>query len=67
MLIVGNYLSPYVRKLLVWLELKGIACEIDPLVPVDGDDRHRRCGPRPFCRVAVGPAVWGDKRDAEQI
>lgn len=128
MLIVGNYLSPYVRKALVCLELKGIAYEVDPIVPFYGDDRFSKLSPlrripalidgdlvltdssvicqyledlkpsppllpadirdrararwleefadsrmgdvfiwRLFYRVAVGPAVWGDKRDAEQV
>ncbi len=128
MLIVGNYLSPYVRKVLVCLEIKGIAYEIDPIVPFYGDDRFSKLSPlrripvmidgdlvltdssvicqyledlkpsppllpadirdrararwleefadtrmgdvfiwRLFYRVAVGPAVWGDKRDAEQV
>lgn len=33
LLIIGSYLSPYVRKVLVLLELKGIAYRIDPIVP----------------------------------
>ena len=37
--IIGTYLSPYVRKVLVFLDLKGIAYEIDPIVPFFGDDR----------------------------
>jgi len=28
--VIGSPVSPYVRKVLVCLELKGIACEIDP-------------------------------------
>ncbi len=128
MLIVGNYLSPYVRKALVCLELKGIAYEIDPIVPFYGDDRFSKLSPlrripvlidgdlvltdssvicqyledlqpapslwpadirdrararwleefadsrmgdvfiwRLFYRVAVGPAVWGEKQDADQV
>jgi glutathione S-transferase len=128
LLIVGSYLSPYVRKVLVCLELKGIAYEIDPIVPFYGDDSFSKLSPlrripvlidgdlvltdssvicqyledlqpspsllpvdirdrararwleefadtrmgdvfiwRLFYRVAVGPAVWGDKRDAEQV
>jgi glutathione S-transferase len=43
--IVGSYLSPYVRKVLVCLELKGIAYEIDPIVPFMGDDRFSRLSP----------------------
>ena len=34
--IIGSYLSPYVRKVLVCLEIKGIAYEIDPIVPFYG-------------------------------
>ncbi|MCO2169110.1 glutathione S-transferase family protein, partial [Pseudomonas aeruginosa] len=37
LLIIGSYLSPYVRKVLVLLELKGIAYRIDPIVPFFGD------------------------------
>jgi len=43
--IVGNYLSPYVRKVLVCLHLKGIAYEIDPIVPFMGDDRFSALSP----------------------
>jgi glutathione S-transferase len=45
LLIVGSYLSPYVRKVLVSLELKGIAYEVDPIVPFFGDDRFSRLSP----------------------
>jgi len=44
-LIVGSYLSPYVRKVLVCLELKGIAYEVDHIVPFFGDDRFTRLSP----------------------
>ena len=43
--IVGTYLSPYVRKVLVVLHLKGIAYDIDPIVPFMGDDRFSRLSP----------------------
>jgi glutathione S-transferase len=43
--IVGSYLSPYVRKVLVVLDLKGIAYEIDPIVPFFGDDRFTLISP----------------------
>src|SRR5262245_15578633 len=43
--IVGSYLSPYVRKVLVCLEQKGIAYEIDPIVPFFGDDRFSKASP----------------------
>ncbi|WP_414655809.1 glutathione S-transferase N-terminal domain-containing protein [Frateuria sp.] len=31
--VIGNYLSPYVRKVLACMELKGLGYEIDPIVP----------------------------------
>lgn len=43
--IIGSFLSPYVRKVLVCLNLKGIAYEIDPIVPFLGDDRFTRLSP----------------------
>jgi len=36
--VIGSYLSPYVRKVLVCLDLKGIAYEIDPIAPFYGND-----------------------------
>jgi glutathione S-transferase len=43
--IIGSYLSPYVRKVLAALHLKGIAYEIDPIVAFMGDDRFSRLSP----------------------
>lgn len=43
--IVGSYLSPYVRKVLVCLELKGIAYQVDPIVPFYGNDEFSRVSP----------------------
>jgi len=45
LLIVGSYLSPYVRKVLVCLELKGISYEVDPIVPFYGNDRFSELSP----------------------
>ena len=45
MKIVGSYLSPYVRKVLACLELKGIAYEIDPIVPYYGSSQFSRISP----------------------
>ena len=45
MQIVGSYLSPYVRKVLVCLDLKGLTYEIDPIVPFLGDDRFTKLSP----------------------
>jgi len=36
--IVGSYISPYVRKVLVCLDIKGIVYELDPIVPFFGND-----------------------------
>ena len=43
--IIGSYLSPYVRKVLVFLAFKGIGYRIDPIVPFLGDDRFSRLSP----------------------
>jgi glutathione S-transferase len=43
--IIGSYLSPYVRKVLVCLHEKGIPYEIDPIVPFFGDERFSRLSP----------------------
>ncbi len=43
--LVGNYLSPYVRKVLVCLHVKGIAYEIDPIVPFFGGDAFSALSP----------------------
>ena len=45
LLIIGSYLSPYVRKVLACLEVKGIAYEVDHIVPFFGDDRFTRLSP----------------------
>ena len=49
--VIGSYLSPYVRKVLAVLELKGLRYEIDPIVPVMGDDRFPALSP--LLRVPV--------------
>jgi len=43
--IIGSYLSPYVRKVLVFLDLKGVRYEIDPIIPFMGDDRFSQLSP----------------------
>lgn len=43
--IIGNYVSPYVRKVLVALGLKGVPYEIDPLVPFFGDAAFEALSP----------------------
>jgi glutathione S-transferase len=61
LLIVGSYLSPYVRKVLVCLEIKGIAYEVDHIVPFFGDDRFSRLSPLRRIPVLVdGDLVLSD-------
>jgi glutathione S-transferase len=43
--VVGSYLSPYVRKVLVCLRLKKVPYQIDPIIPFFGDDRFARLSP----------------------
>lgn len=43
--IIGSYLSPYVRKVLVCLDLKSVPYQIDPIVPFFGDDRFSQLSP----------------------
>jgi glutathione S-transferase len=43
--VIGNYISPYVRKVLVCLELKGLDYEVDPIAPFVGNDEFSRLSP----------------------
>lgn len=43
--VIGNYLSPYVRKVLVCMELKGLGYQIDPIVPFVGNEAFERISP----------------------
>jgi glutathione S-transferase len=43
--IIGSFLSPYVRKVLVFLDLKGVPYEIDPIIPFMGDERFSEVSP----------------------
>lgn len=45
MKIIGSYVSPYVRKVLACLNLKGLAYEIDPITPFFGDAAFERLSP----------------------
>jgi glutathione S-transferase len=45
MLIIGSYVSPYVRKVVACLALKGLDYEIDPITPFFGDERFERMSP----------------------
>jgi glutathione S-transferase len=55
--IVGSYISPYVRKVLVVLDLKGLQYEIDPIVPFLGDDRFSQLSPLRRIPVLVDDRV----------
>ncbi len=43
--IIGSYVSPFVRKVLVCLDLKQVPYEIDPITPFFGDDRFTKLSP----------------------
>lgn len=61
MLIIGSYVSPYVRKVTVALDIKGVAFEIDPIVPFYGNDEFTRLSPLRRIPVLVdGDLVLND-------
>ena len=43
--VIGSYVSPYVRKVLVCLSIKRIPYELDPIVPFFGNDAFARLSP----------------------
>lgn len=49
--IIGSYVSPYVRKVLACMNLKGLEYEVDPITPFFGNDEFRRLSP--LCRIPV--------------
>jgi glutathione S-transferase len=49
--IIGSYVSPYVRKVLACLNLKGLEFEIDPITPFFGNDEFRQRSP--LCRIPL--------------
>ena len=51
MKIIGSFVSPYVRKVLACMHLKGLDYEIDPITPFFGNDEFRRLSP--LCRIPV--------------
>jgi glutathione S-transferase len=55
--IIGSYLSPYVRKVLVCLHEKGLPYEIDPIVPFFGDERFSALSPVRRIPVLIDGAV----------
>ncbi|MCL6728814.1 glutathione S-transferase family protein [Sphingomonas hankyongi] len=43
--VIGSFVSPYVRKVLACLSLKGLAYEVDPITPFFGNDEFERLSP----------------------
>lgn len=43
--VIGTYTSPYVRKVLVCLDIKGLSYTIDPIIPFFGNDEFARLSP----------------------
>jgi glutathione S-transferase len=51
LIIIGSFVSPYVRKVLACMNLKGLAYEVDPITPFFGNDEFRRLSP--LCRIPL--------------
>jgi len=59
--VIGNYVSPYVRKVLVCMELKGLAYAIDPIAPFIGNEAFERMSPLRRIPVLIeGGRVFND-------
>jgi glutathione S-transferase len=43
--IIGSFVSPYVRKVLACMNLKGLAYEVDPITPFYGNEEFERLSP----------------------
>ncbi|HEX3423839.1 MAG TPA: glutathione S-transferase family protein [Sphingomicrobium sp.] len=43
--IIGSFVSPYVRKVLAAMNLKGLAYEVDPITPFYGNEEFERLSP----------------------
>jgi glutathione S-transferase len=43
--IIGSFVSPYVRKVLAVMNLKGLAYEVDPITPFYGNEEFERLSP----------------------
>lgn len=55
--VIGSYLSPYVRKVLVCLDIKGVACRVDPIVPFYGNAEFSVISPVRRIPVLIDDAV----------
>ena len=43
--VIGSFVSPYVRKVLACMNLKGLDYEVDPITPFFGNDEFQRISP----------------------
>ena len=43
--IIGSFVSPYVRKVLACINLKGLDYQVDPITPFFGNDEYQRLSP----------------------
>lgn len=43
--IIGSFVSPYVRKVLACMNLKGLEYQVDPITPFFGNDEFQRLSP----------------------
>ena len=43
--VIGSFVSPYVRKVLACMNLKGLNYEVDPITPFFGNDQFERLSP----------------------
>ena len=61
MKIIGSFVSPYVRKVLACLNIKGVAYEVDPITPFFGNEEFERLSPLRRIPVLVdGELVLSD-------
>ncbi len=61
MQVIGSFVSPYVRKVLACLELKGLDYEVDPITPFFGNDEFTRLSPLRRIPVLIdGDTVLSD-------
>jgi glutathione S-transferase len=59
--VIGSFVSPYVRKVLACLELKGLDYEVDPITPFFGNDEFSRLSPLRRIPVLIdGDTVLSD-------
>ena len=59
--IIGSFVSPYVRKVLACIQLKGLDYEIDPITPFFGGEEFERLSPlRRIPVLVAGDLVLAD-------